>query len=232
MNYLEYARAIQSELVIPTDNVDQNFQNILPRMIEYAELRIYRELDFLYTETATTALCIASNRNVVVPTDVIIVNSVNLITPSSATDPNLGTRVPLERVSLEFMNATWPSASTTGVPRQYALLSNTQARFAPTPASAYTAEFVGIFRPDPLSATNTTTFISLNLPDLFLQASLIFGFQYLQAPEMTASAEQTYQTLKAGVGLETLRQKAQSVEWSPFSPSPIANTARDTNAAG
>lgn len=231
MNYLEYVRAIQSELVIPTDNVDQNFQNILPRMIEYAELRIYRELDFLYTETSATALCTANSRNVTVPTNIFIVNSLNLITPSSTTDPELGTRVPLERVSLEFMNATWPTAATTGVPKQYALLDNTSARFAPTPASAYTAEFIGIYRPTPLSSTNTTTFISTNLPDLFLQASLIFGFQYQQYPEAMASAEQAYQTLRAGVSLETLRQKAQSSQWSPFSPSPIANAPRDRNAA-
>lgn len=232
MNYLEYVRAIQSELILPTDNVDQNFQNILPRMIEYAELRIYRELDFINTQAASTALCTASSRNVTVPTTIIIVNDVNLITPSTTVLPDLGTRVPLERVSLEFMNATWPTAATTGVPRQYALLDNTSVRLAPTPALAYTAEFIGIFRPTPLSPTNTTTFITNNLPDLFLQASLIFGFQYQQSPELMQAAEATYQTLKAGVGLETLRQKAQSVQWTPFSPSPIANAPRDRNAAG
>lgn len=227
MNYLEYVRAIQSELVIPTDNVDQNFQNILPRIIEYAELRCYTENDFLTTQTTNTALCIASNRNIAVPSDIIIVNDLNIITPASATNPDLGTRVPLERVSLEFLNATWPSASTTGVPRQYALLSNTQVRVAPTPAAGYTAEFVGIFRPDPLSPTNQSTYLTENYPHLFIQASLIFGYQYQQAMDLMQQAEASYQALKPGVGIEALRQKAQSVEWSPFSPSPIANTPRD-----
>lgn len=231
MNYLEYVRAMQSELIIPTDNVDQNFQNILPRMIEYAELRIYRELDFLYTTTSATSLCTASSRSITLPTDIFIVNTANLITPSSATNPDLGTRNTLTRVSLDFMNVVYPSASFTGVPKYYALLDDTAVKLAPTPASAYTVEFIGIYRPEPLSPTNTTTFITDNLPDLFLQACLVFGYEYQQFPELMAQAEQQYQTLKLGLGLETLRQKAQAQSWTPFSPSPLANQPRDRNAA-
>jgi len=40
LTYQTYVAAMQNMLVIPTDNVDTNFQNIIPLMIEYAELRI------------------------------------------------------------------------------------------------------------------------------------------------------------------------------------------------
>lgn len=227
MNYLEYYRAMQSLLVIPTDNVDVNFQNILPRMIENAELRCYTELDFLSTQTSSTALCASGSRDVTVPTEIIIVNELNLVSPAGTTDPESGTRLPLERVSLEFLNATWPTAATTGTPTRYALLSDTSVRLAPTPNGAFTAEFVGIYRPDPLSPSNTTTYLTLNYPHLFIQASLVFGYEYLQQPEMAAEAEKNYQALKLGTGLEAFRQKAQAPEWSPFSPTPVANVPRD-----
>lgn len=229
MNYTEYVRTMQTMLVIPNDNADQAFQYILPRMIEYAELRIYREMDFLYTQKSSTTTLTANSRNATIPGDIFIVNELNVITPSSETDPDDGTRNPCLRVSLDWLNATWPSASTTGIPTQYALLDDTSVRLAPTPAEAYTAEFVGIYRPAPLSAANSTTFISQYIPDLLIQASLVFGYEYQQFPEMAQQAEAQYQALKAGVGLEDLRQKSQSAQWTAHQPSPIANLPRDRN---
>lgn len=230
MNYAEYVRTIQTMMAIATDNTDVNFANIVPSMINYAELRIYRELDFLYTEKASTTTLSSGSRNITIPGDIFIVNEINVITPSSETEPDEGTRNPLLRVSLDWLNATWPTAATTGVPAQYALLDNTSVRLAPTPSAAYTAEFIGIYRPEPLSASNSTTFISENLPDLFVQASLVFGFECQQFPEMSQQAEANYQALKAGAGLEELRRKAQSVQWTSHQPSPVANMPRDRNA--
>jgi len=120
------------------------------------------------------------------------------------------------------------------LPTQYALLSDTAVKLGPAPDNTYTAEFVGIIRPAPLSPTNTTTYLSTNLPDLFLAASMIFGAGYQQNfgaqadnPQSAQSCESTYQNLKQGVQLEDLRQKAQSASWSNYTPSPIANTPRE-----
>lgn len=234
MNFTEYTNAIRTILVEPQNRSDIDFERIVPRMIEYAELRIYREMDFLTTQGASNALMTSGSRNVTVPTGIIIVNGVNLITPAGTTNAELGTRVPMERVSLDFINTTWPTAATTGTPARYALLSDTAVRVAPTPSGAFTAEFIGISRPTALSASNTTTFITNNMPDLFVAASLIFGFGYQRDfgaasndPAAAVTWEKQYETLKVGVKIEELRRKAESVSWSPYQPSPLANQPRD-----
>lgn len=238
LTYETYTNAMRTMLVVPLNESDSNFENIIPRMIEYAELRIYRELDFLNTRSAPTLLCTSGSRNATVPATIVVLESVNLISPAGTTNPESGTRVPLERVSVDFLNFTWPTAATTGTPAKYALLSDTGMRLAPTPSGAFTLECVGTTRPTALSPTTTTTFISTYLPDLFLAASMIFGSGYQKNygsqaddPKMAQSWESQYQALKAGVNLETIRQKAESVQWTPFQPSPAANQPRDRSAA-
>lgn len=238
MNYTTYVQSMQTMLVIPTDNTDVNFQNVIPRMIEYAELRSYRDLDFLTTNSASNTTLTANSRNVTMPGSIIMLEAVNVITPSSQSNPELGTRVPLQRVSIDFMNAYWPAAATTGTPKYFALLTDTSVRVAPTPAAAYTAEFIGVVRPAALSPSNATTYLTANLPDLFLAASMIFGLGYQRDfggqaddPKAAQSWENQYQILKQGAKEEAFRQKSQDPNWTPYSPVTIANTPRDTNAA-
>ena len=234
MNYNIYCDTMRVMLVEDLQGQDANFEFIIPRMIEYAELRIYRELDLLNTYTATTALMVSGSRNVTVPTSIVVVDNINVISPAGTTNPDAGTRVSLQRVSLDLLNMVHSVTATTGVPAQYALLDDTSVRVGPTPNGAYTAEFIGTLRPDPLSADNPNTFISDNLPDLFVAASMVFGAGYLQNfgqqsdnPQLAQSWETQYQALKGGVNLEELRRKSQSTQWSPYLPNPIANVPRD-----
>lgn len=221
--------SIQPETVLTTDNPE-----LLEAMIAYAELRIYRELDLLHTVTeAQTSDLTPGTRSVAVPGNIFIVNSASLITPAS-TAAAAGTRVPLQRVSVEFMNFAWPTAATTGVPSFYALQDEDDIILAPTPAAAYRLAVVGIFRPAPLSSGNTSTFLTDNMPDLFVAASAIWGFGAINAdfgaqsenPQSAQSWEAQYQALKAGVDGETLRQKAWGTQWQPWSPSPAARESR------
>ena len=52
LDYTTYVQAIQNLAVAPQSGNDANFQAIIPRTIEYAELRIYRDFDFLCTTDA------------------------------------------------------------------------------------------------------------------------------------------------------------------------------------
>lgn len=231
-DYLTYCNALRTELVVPLNKSDTAFELILPRIIEAAELRCYRELDFLATRSAvSTAVTAASSRDVTLPTSIIVLESVNLISPAGTTNPESGTRLPLERVSLDFLNFTWPVAATTGTPTKYALLSDTLMRLAPTPAGIFTCECIGTARPTALSASNTSTFLTANVPDLFLAASNKYGADYLQDTELSAIWEAAYRAAFASVNLEALRQKAASVSWSPYTPTPTANAPRERASA-
>jgi hypothetical protein len=215
MTYEEYLDSIRKLIVTDQNSGDTDFELMIPRMIEYAELRIHRDLDLLTAHgTAAGTALTAGSRDTTVPASILIVEGLNVVSPAG-TAPEAGTRISLDRVSLAFLNATWPVAATTGVPAKYALLSDTAVRIAPTPNGAYQTEFIGMTRPTLLSSAQATTFISTQLPDLLIAASMVFVAGYQQNygaavnnPEMAGSWQTQYDKLLAGVNGEELRRKA------------------------
>lgn len=208
-------------------------------MIEYAENRINADLDLISTVTSENAICKANNRNLEMPCDIYIVENLNIITPS-ATNPDFGTRHPVERVSVAMMNYIWPTAAATStststsgsVPDYYAVFNADTILLAPAPDTNYKAEVVGIFIPDPLSVTNKETYISEFLPELFVAASMIFGAGYQRDfgsqaddPKMAQSWENQYQLLLKSDMVQEFRKKSQSSQWTPYSPTPLAPRA-------
>lgn len=235
LNYTSYVSQISNLLVI--GSTDANFQTMLPGMIDYAEQRIYRELDLLFVQTTdATSSVVASNRNFTVPTAIgtfIIIDNVNIITPSSANATN-GTRNQLTPVSREFLDIAYPSGQTaTGVPEFWAMASNTQMLFGPAPDAAYVAEVIGIQRPASLSSANSSTILTQYVPDLFVAASMVFGSGYQRDfsaqgdnPNQGASWEQQYQILFKSADVEQARAKYQSEAWTSDSPSKYATPPR------
>ena len=236
MKYNEVLDAWRNLLVTPSTEID--FIKLVPRAIEATELKIYRDMDFLYTIKSETAPLTASNRNITLPTDIIIMRSANVVTPYSQSAPDSGTRNPLTRVTNEWMDMVYPSASVTGIPQYYAMLTDTQCLVAPAPDQTYTMEFVGTYRPAPLSATNSTNFLTTNMPDLYIASGMIFWSAYYQNygaasddPQQAVNWVSVYAKTLAGINIEAMRQKAASVSWTPYQPTPQANTPRDRNAA-
>lgn len=232
MDYSSLVATLQNLLVIPAGNTD--FSQILPSIIADGENRIYRELDFLTTQTSDSSLSFtASNRSVTLPSTMIILNSLAAITPATATVAT-GTRNQLVRYSVDYLNAIWPQASITGTPMYFAMLTDTQAIVAPTPDANYVAEFFGVVRPPPISSTNTTTWLSTNLPDLLVAACMIFSAGWQQNysaagadnPEQPVNWESHFQALKQGAVEEEQRRKSQGENWSPYSMTPISTPAR------
>lgn len=234
LTWTSYQAQLGSLLVLPNYAVNADFQVILPEIVNYAELRILRELDLITVTTEGTVPLVAGTRTATIPSSIIICNSANLITPA-ATAPAAGTRNPLQRISLEMLNYMYPSSAVAdrAAPEYYAMLTDTTMVFAPTPDAAYQVEAIGPIRPATLSAVNTTTWISTNLPDLFIAASMIFASGYQQNfgaqaddPKMAQSWEMQYQALVGGAQVEEARRRAASTGWQPFSPAPLAQPSR------
>lgn len=226
--YATYTAAL-AELMVVNSVTDVNFQGILPSIIDYAEQRIYRELDLPYTNTTdSSGTTTAGQRTFNLPTTLgtfIVVDYLNIITPYTAT-PTTGTRVPLIPTSRDFIDVVYPSsASATGTPTYFGMVSNSQVLLAPVPDQAYPVEVIGTIRPTPLSATNTTTILTTYVPDLFMAASMVFASGYMRNfgsqaddPRMSQSWETQYQTLKASAQTELARQRFESWGWSSGSP--------------
>ena len=222
------------------DAADPAFLTILPQMIVYAELRMYRDLDFLFTSGSTTAYSLTTGSRVLnVNADtfpygtLVVPEQINVLVGSS--NPDLAQRVPLLPTTKEFLDAVYGSGAVAnrGVPQYWVPFDDYTFLVGPYPDSGYTVEIVGTYRPASLSATNPTTFISLNLPDIMIMASMVYISAYQRNfgrmnddPQMAMSYESQYQTLLKGAASEEARKKFEAAAWSSQSPSPLATPTR------
>ena len=236
MIYSDYVNAIADLLILletitaptsATPSTDPNFNTILPRAIEYAEQRMYRELDIMQATVEATATTTANLRTVTIPTNLIVVNSAYVVTPAGAAPTaSNAKRNYLTRLSKDGINLLWPQGqvSDNNVPLYWATQNNITADVAPTPNGTYNVLFYGVARPTALSASNTSTILTTYLPDLFVACSMVFltGYQrdfgaQSDDPRMALSWEAQYQTLKGSATDEIARAKSQSQQWDAFS---------------
>jgi hypothetical protein len=219
---------------------DPAFVTILPQMIVYAELRMYRDLDFLFTSGVSTAYNLtAGSRTLNVPAEtfplgtLVVPEQINVLVGSI--DPDTATRVPLLPTTKEFLDAVYGSGASAnrGVPQYWVPFDDYTFLVGPYPDQSYTVELVGTYRPASLSVTNQTTFISLNLPDIMIMASMVYISAYQRNfgrmnddPQMAISYESQYQTLLKGAAVEEARKKFEAAGWSSQSPSTFATPTR------
>lgn len=252
LTYSTYVAQIATMAVV--DQTDGAFQTILPQMITYAENRMYRDIDFMFTSTSLHGLSfvltpgnrnlsfninLASNSNAQEGTFVVS-EQINLLTDAagnaaSTTNPDACVRVPLLPTTKEFLDAVYGSSLTANLaqPKYFVPFNETLFFVGPVPDQAYPVEVVGTYRPNSLSATNTTTFISQYLPDVFIMASMIYISAYQRNfgranddPQMAITYESQYQALLKSAIVEEARKKFDASGWSSQSPATVASPSR------
>ena len=252
LTYSQYVTQIATLAVV--DPADTNFLTILPQCITYAENRMYRDIDFMFTSTSlhgTSFMLTAGNRNLSFNIDLsansdaasgtfVVSEQINLLlnangTAASTTNPDLCVRYPLLPTTKEFLDAVCGSSLTAdrATPRYFVPFNETLFFVGPVPDTNYNVEVVGTYRPNSLSSTNTTTFISLYLPDVFIMASMIYisGYQrnfgkLADQPEMAVSYESQYQALLKSAVVEEARKKFDASGWSSQAPASVATPSR------
>lgn len=223
----------------------------LPTIIDNAELRIYRELDFLAMRGQNASLAftagsrtlsmgpmtatLSSGDQLLNAYPVVVQGVAAILPPNDA--PKAGTRVRFVLTSVDFIDIAWPEESVTQAPATglayYAMLDHQTIIVAPTPDQAYTAEITGTWRPAPLSSTNPSNWLWSNLPDLAFKAAMVeaagwlrdFG-QQSDDPKMAQSWENQYQAAKVNAVEEEQRRKGADPGWQPFQPAPLSGTPR------
>ena len=235
MDYNAYVQQISTMAVVPV--TDTNFQIILPQMISYAELRMQRDLDFLSTQISNSNYSLtAGNGNLTIPTSAFVVMETFEVIDGS------GSSMPLLAVGKEFIQNVYGTGSSTGLPQYFAVYGGDSATtgltsqnmiIGPIPDLNYAIRLTGTVRSAPLSASNTTTYISTYLPDMFIMASMIYisAFQrnfgrQSDDPQMAQSYESQYQILKDSALLEENRKKFEAAAWTSYSPAPAATPTR------
>lgn len=230
LSYSQYITQIAQMAVV--QETDPNFVSITPSMISYAELRIYRDLDFMEVSTALhgdSYKVVAGNRNFSFNKNLpdgssfVVSEQINIITPIGQNDPDQGVRTPLLPTTKEFLDAVYGSSlsANRAQPVYYAPFNDSTFIVGPVPESEYYLEIVGTVRPAPISETNTVTFISQYFPDLFIMASMIYVSAYQRNfgkqsddPQMAQSYESQYQTILKSSATEEARKKYEASAWS------------------
>jgi hypothetical protein len=170
----------------------------------------------------------------------VVSEQINLLTDAEGnaadtTNPDACVRVPLLPTTKEFLDAVYGSSLTAnrGQPQYFVPFNETLFFVGPVPDQAYPVEVVGTYRPNSLSASNTTTFISLYLPDVFIMASMIYISAYQRNfgrlnddPQMAITYESQYQALLKSAIVEEARKKFDAAGWSSQSPATVATPTR------
>lgn len=232
--YTTWLNSFATMLVATTS--DPNFTTIVPDAIDYAEQRMYRELDLVNTRVLQTTTLTTGTRILNLPSAAgtfVVADRINVITPASATTANAGTRNPLMPTSQDTIDFMFPSTAYSSVPVYFAMNTQTMAMLGPAPDQPYLVEVSGTIRPPALSTTNVTTLLTVYLPDVFLAATMIFGAGYQKNfgaqssdPQSALAWEQQYQTLLKSAEVEEFRKKFGSEGWSAKQPDPLATPPR------
>jgi len=193
MNYSELVTNIRGYT-----EVDSNVfpDSVINTFITMAENRILRDIDLDVFKKEATANLIADSRFLPMPGNILTHRYIMV------TDDN-GDQIFLDFRDTSFMKEYWPDYTETGVPKYYSVWDDDTFYIAPTPASALPVQLGYIVRPEQLSSTNTTTWVSTNAPEALLYACLIQAYSYTKGPlELVQYFENSYKQAIQGLGIE------------------------------
>ena len=187
---------------------------IVDGMIRDAELRIFREVDADYAREYATANVNLNNAYLELPNATstsgltstrraIIVRSF-LIYDTNVTPTSKQYVEPRDTSFIFEYNST----GETGVPKYYAMWKETTLIMAPTPNLQYQVQLSYVYTPDHLSATNTTTYLSLEAPELLFYATLQEAYGFLKGPmDMYKLYSDKYNVAMQGFALEQVGRR-------------------------
>jgi hypothetical protein len=192
MNYNELVTNIRNYT-----EVDANVfsEPVINTFITMAENRILRDIDLDVFKVEAQAFLTPNNKFLTAPTDIL--------THRYLMVEVAGEQRFLEFRDTSFMKEFWPDGSDTSSPRFYSVWDDNTFYLAPTPDLAYSVELGYIRRPEQISATNPTTWISTKAPEALLYACLIQAYSYTKGPPtMMQYFENSYTQAIQGLGVE------------------------------
>lgn len=228
-----------------TQFVSPPLQAIVSQILNYAELRIQRDLDMQPTQSATTYIATAGNQILTVPfDDFVTIQTVEVCQVSGNIIVN---STPLLGVSNEFIQNVYGSSF--GTPMYFSMYGSNfgdnddnvnNILLGPTPNFAFTMRVKGTARMPSLfkfasngPADTQSNYISAYLPDLLMMASMIYVSAYQRnfsatsdSPDMGQSYEKQYQALRIGAVMEEDRKRLAGSGWSGYSTPTSATPSR------
>ena len=159
--------------------------DVIPDFIALAESRINRDLRLRAMETSATGTL--SGATFALPSDFGIAQRLSIQADSQ--------EIELRYVAPEMISKY---SAGTNLPQMYTIIGG-QAHVIPAPDGAYTYTLYYMGDLPHLSATQTTNWLILNAPDVYLYASLLEAAPYLQDDARVPLWAQAYQEASTSV---------------------------------
>jgi hypothetical protein len=196
MNYAELSAAIQSymENTFPdtylADGSTVSSKTQIDTFIKQAEQRIYNTVQFPSLRKNVTGTLTTNNKYLSTPGDFLAVYSIAVIDA-------LGTYEFLLNKDVNFIRQAYPSPTSTGIPRYYALFGPTTTNsnppvitnelsviLGPTPDAAYSVELHYYYYPESI-VTAGTTWLGDNFDSVLLYGSLVEAAIFMKVDAAT-----------------------------------------------
>ena len=207
MTYNELVAAIESY----TQNYESDFVANIPTFVTQAETRIYNTVQIPALRKNVTGVTSNGNKYLSCPNDFLSVFSVAVI--------DGGNYEYLLNKDVNFMRASYPNPSTTGLPKYYALFGPTVVSsavtdelsfiLAPTPDANYDVELHYYYYPESITtAADGRTWLGDNYNPVLLYGSLVEAYTFMKGEQdIMTFYEKKYQDALAqlnrlGTGLE------------------------------
>ena len=168
------------------ENTESSFVSNIPNFIKATEEKILKSVQLDEFKKNVTGTASADNPYLSMPSDFLAPFSLAVLDSS-----NSYTYLKLKHVS--FIRDYTPIATTTGSPQYYAEFDSDTFILAPTPNTTSTFELHYFYRPQSLTDTSDTTWLSKNAINALLYGSLAEGSMYLKNFEVMPVYEQRFQ---------------------------------------
>lgn len=183
MNYTQLTAAICDY----TQNFEQDFVANIPVFVQQAEQRIYNTVQFPSLRKNMTGTLTAGNKYLSAPGDFLAVYSLAVVDAAGAYEFLLNKDV-------NFIRQAYPTPTSTGLPKYYALFGPTTTNntppvitnelsfiMGPTPDAAYTVELHFYYYPESITtAASGQTWLGDNFDSVLLYGALVEAITFMK----------------------------------------------------
>jgi hypothetical protein len=202
LTYDSLTAAVQTYL----ERNDASLVANIPIFIMLGERRAARDLKILGLKVAITGDLIIDASVVQKPTRWLNDSSFNIGT-NVGVATGFNTRLFLIQRSYEWCRTYWPDPTQTGTPKYYASDYNYNFWFlVPTPDTTYPYEILYYETPQLIDDVVSTNFLTGNVPEVLLYATLLETASYLKDDERVPVWTDYYERAKKNVGEEDMRR--------------------------
>tara|TARA_R110002012_G_scaffold149367_1_gene308362 strand:+ start:1266 stop:1907 length:642 start_codon:yes stop_codon:yes gene_type:complete len=155
-----------------TNNTESTFVSNLDEFIVVTEDRIQKLVELPIFKKNVTASLTSGNQYLTMPTD--------FLAPYSLAVDNSGYEY-LNFKDVTFIRSSYPVATTTGVPKYYAIYDENSFIVAPTPSSSFGVELNYSYKPTSITtASSGTSWLGTNATDCLLYGCLVEAYTFMK----------------------------------------------------